>query len=76
MTVRMLIDYDGGAPFFGPGWDPGDFNPANFADVRLIWDGCDEALMSFDMLGDFLGDWSEHQMQLERITNLEGFICL
>jgi len=75
MTARLLVDLDGAGPTFGPGWNPAEFVPVPFADIRLEWDGCESADMTFDMLGPFSGIFDEHPMQLIRITTVLNLGC-
>lgn len=75
MTVEMLIDYDGNGPFWGPGWDPDDFEGLPFADLVIVWATCVNGVANVTMDPAFLAanpGWASYSMNLERITNLVG----
>lgn len=75
MVVNMLIDYDGNGPFFGPGFDPNDFQGLPFATVTIIWASCFQGAMNSVFDASFLAlnpGFVPHTMNLQRITSVFG----
>jgi len=72
ITAQMLSDFRG--PFFGPDWNANLFSAGPFADVVITARGCDEVSFSFDSFDN--SRFSEHLMNMERLTQLVGVPCV
>jgi len=75
MVVDMVIDYDGNGPFFGPGFNPSQFQGLPFATITIIWATCAQGTMSWVFDSSFLSlnpGFVAYTMNLVRLTNVSG----
>ena len=73
ISVDMLFDHDGNGPFFGPDWDAGQFEAADFVSATITATDCDNLLFAFDP--DDPGTYPAHPMIMARLTDVAGVPC-
>lgn len=70
IVIPMLWDYDGAGPFFGPGWNNGQFIPTPWGTLVMVFRNCNAGYAVFAPQNG--GSFPPHVFDFERITHLRG----